>query len=487
MPIDSRPTRLSLAITFVAALVWLATVVAWLGRAQPLEMLGLTEPGASQLPLYVPVFAVAAVVALLWIRWGWRRDLRTRLATLSAALPVLWQAGVFAADELDFPAVRAGLANLGMALVFCAGLGWVIWYGEREWHRIQRERRDQPRPAKRIWNLFDPDAWYLGRSNKKLSQSLWMLLSYSLMFFLLTLLAGQIGGCREIYEMPAGGGQEEQIAQVVKIQKVIKKKFIINPFSSIIFKPPPIDDVKLQLTEVTAHQYKIGQGQGDGAGFSGGTSRGKVRFIRLEYSGGDWSQDFGVGADLNMLIQYGVRTGQQVAETTESRTVAALANFPAGKSPPLMYITGQKNITLSKSEIKILREYLLDKHGMLFADNGGSSGWHSQLFTMMRQVVPELEPVKIPLDDVIHRIPYQIPFLPYVAPHGGRDAWGWKHNGRWICYYHPGDIGDAWSDGHSGVKTDVWEACYQLGTNVIFYAHAEYNKWLTAQQQQKKN
>ena len=57
------------------------------------------------------------------------------------------------------------------------------------------------------WNLFDPDAWYLGRSNKKLSQSLWMLLSYSLMFFLLTLLAGQIGGCREIYEMPAGGGK----------------------------------------------------------------------------------------------------------------------------------------------------------------------------------------------------------------------------------------------------------------------------------------
>ena len=84
----------------------------------------------------------------------------------------------------------------------------------------------------------------------------------------------------------------------------------------------------------------------------------------------------------------------------------------------------------------------------------------------------------MPLDDVIHRIPYQIPFLPYVAPHGGKDAWGWKVDGRWVCYYHPGDIGDAWSDGHSGVPPEIYEYCYQLGTNVIFYAHVEYNKWL---------
>ena len=29
-------------------------------------------------------------------------------------------------------------------------------------------------------------------------------------------------------------------------------------------------------------------------------------------------------------------------------------------------------------------------------------------------------------------------------------------------------------------KSDVWEACYQLGVNVMFYAHAEYSKWLEA-------
>jgi len=477
-------------MSLLAALVWAAVALLWLGKSLPpvIELDEFGVPGKIIVTevFFAITFAIAALIGLAWIRWGWRRGLPTRLATLSLGFPPIWQASVYAADKFDFPSLRAGLANWGLAAIFCTGLAWIVWYVERRWYQVVRERRTAPvdRTAGRIWNPIDPDAWYYGRRDK-LSQSLLVLLTYSLAFFLLTLLAGQVGGCREIYEMPAGGGKAETIAQTVKIQKVIKKKFIINPYSSISFRPPPIDDIKLQLTEVTAHQYKVGQGEGEGAGFSGGTSRGKVRFIRIEYIGGDWSQDFGIGADLNMLIQYNVRTGQQVAEQTESRTIPQLSNFPIGKSPPLLYITGQKNITVSKSEAKILREYLFDKHGMLFADNGGSQNWHNQFFSLMRQVAPEVEPVKVPLDDVIHRVPFAIPFLPFVAPHGGRDAWGWKVNGRWICYYHPGDIGDAWSDGHSGVKAEVWEACYQLGTNVIFYAHAEYNKWLVAQNQKK--
>ena len=183
------------------------------------------------------------------------------------------------------------------------------------------------------------------RLQPKTDQSLLALISYTLLFLLVALLFSQIGGCREIYEMPAGGGEQQQLAQVVKIKKVIRKKYIINPLSSIIFAVPPIDDVQLELTEITKHAYQIGQGEGKGAGFSGGTFRGKVRFIRLEYSGGDWDQDYGVGGDLNMLLEYGIRTQHKVAERTESRTIGQLANFPLGKSPPLVYMTGQKNIS----------------------------------------------------------------------------------------------------------------------------------------------
>ena len=48
-----------------------------------------------------------------------------------------------------------------------------------------------------------------------------------------------------------------------------------------------------------------------------------------------------------------------------------------------------------------------------------------------------------------------------------------------------GDIGDAWADGHAGVKPEIYEYCYQLGTNVINYAHAEYSKWLEARKEKK--
>ena len=141
-------------------------------------------------------------------------------------------------------------------------------------------------------------------------------------------------------------------------------------------------------------------------------------------------------------------------------------------------MTGQKNISMGNSEIATLKEFLIEKHGMLFADNGGSAHWGNQFKGLMSRVLENVAYIRVPLDHPIHRVPYPIPFLPYVAPHGGRDALAWVVNGRIAAYYHPGDIGDAWADDHAGVPTQIWEACYQLGTNVIFYAHAEYNKWL---------
>ena len=107
------------------------------------------------------------------------------------------------------------------------------------------------------------------------------------------------------------------------------------------------------------------------------------------------------------------------------------------------------------------------------------------VFQYDEKVLPKVRPVKVPLDHQVHQVPYVIPFLPYVAPHGGKDAFGWVVDSRLVAYYHPGDIGDAWADGHAGVRPEIAELCYQLGTNIIFYAHAEYNKWLD--RQNKKN
>ena len=416
-------------------------------------------------------FLSAVPVSIFWIH-RWRRGPRpTMLAVLSLSFLPAWQLAthlplLFSAYELS-----ASLAKAGTVTAFFIGLAWAVWWVDRETKRAGQAT------AGRVWNPFQLVAWYFGRRNRKLRQSLLTLLTYSCLFGVMFLILTRLSGC-SIYESPVGGGEEKQLRQVVKIQKVINKKYVINPYSSILFNPPPIDDVKLQVLEVTEHLYKIGQGQGAGAGFSAGTTRGKVRFIRLKYDGGDWQQDMARGSDLNLLTEYGVRLGHPVSDRPEPMAISRLKNFPARKSPPMVYMTGQQNIQLSAGEIKILRAYLLEKHGMLFGDNGGSSGWEGQFVSMMHKVLPRVEPISVYLDHPIHRVPYPLPRLPYVARHGRSNALGWVVDGRLVAYYHPGDIGDAWADGHSGVPREIWESCYQLGINVIYYAHAEYNKWL---------
>jgi hypothetical protein len=480
----------------IPSLIWLFFVLEWLWAHYVADGLRWI------------VFSLGCIAAVAMVLLAWTRSYPQRVQAIVASLAVvvIWPLPVFIADYFAAGDLARTFANVGMGIVFLMGLAWTVWGVERgsRYYLAQRQSYaphaaslsddDELAPSalalnagaaalpapSDIWNPVDLEAWYYGRKKAKLNQSVTTILLYTLAFFLLVLIVNRLGGCEEIYEMPAGGGEEKPKVQVVKIQKVIRRKFVINPFSAVVFNPPPIEEVQLNLQELTKHEYQIGQGKGTGAGFSGGTNRGKVRFIRLEYRGGDWDQDFGVGADLNMLLRYGVETGHSVAEKTESRTIEELGRFAMGKSPPMVYMTGERSIDLSKREVEILREYLLDKHGMIFGDNGGSGQFHGQFFSMMNKVLDGtgVYPVKVPLDDVIHRIPFTLPFLPYVAPHGGKEAWGWYKDGRWLAYYHPGDIGDAWADGHAGVKREIYEACYQLGVNVIFYAHAEYNKWL---------
>ena len=468
----------------LGAVVWLLSVLAWRTLTPFPTLWGWLVFGAS-----LPIGAY-----YLWQRRAQRSEASFwGVATL--VYVTWWQFTVFALDAIVWDTARVTVARAGLAGLFMLGLLWLVYLLERGsefYQRVAVQATQHPTKVdsqQTVWNPLDLRAWYYGRQlgtrNRKLDQSLLGFLTYVAMFVLAITMFGQLRGCREIYESPAGGGEQKTVAQVVRVQKVIRKKFVVNPYSAIIFEVPPIDEVKLQLNEITEHAYTKGYGEGAGAGFAGGTQRGKVRFIRLEYAGGDWDQDYGIGGDLNMLIQYGIRTQHKVADKTESRQILQLRNFPIGKSPPLVYMTGQRNLSVSANEVKVLREFITDKHGMIFCDNGGSRHFHNQFLAVMNRVLPDVRPVPIPLDDVIHRVPFQIPFLPYVAPHGGKEALGWYQDGRWLAYYHPGDIGDAWSDGHAGVDPEVWEACYQLGTNVIFYAHVEYAKWAEAQKQGK--
>ncbi|MEI8380618.1 MAG: DUF4159 domain-containing protein [Planctomycetota bacterium] len=468
-------------------LVWVIALVVWrIGDLLPAWLLAIP-------------FLPSAGFGVAWLLWLRKRPETTgKEWTIAGTLlyPFWWQLSVFLAELVGLHELRQGFTTTGMFGLFLIGLGWLVWWVERGSRRIEQARLDEllshgpllisPSSAageldrkkrRRGWNPLDPNAWYYGSGSRKLKQSMLALMTYTLGFWLTVTLISQVGGCRQIYEMPAGGGQQKTIAQTVKIQKVVRKKYVVNPYSSIKFSVPPIDEIKLQLQEVTAHQYVVGYGEGTGAGFAGGTQRGKVRLIRLDYDGGDWNLNFGIGGDNNMLMEYGLLTQQKVADKSEAIRISQLASFPKDKSPPLVFLTGQGSISVSNNDIKVLREYLIDKHGLLFA-SAGSAHFHNQFIALMNRVLPEVRPVPVPLDDSIHRVPFAIPSIPYVVPHGGKEPLGWSTDGRWLVYYHPGDISDAWADGHSGVSSDIYNGCYQLGANVINYGHVEYSKWL---------
>jgi hypothetical protein len=239
------------------------------------------------------------------------------------------------------------------------------------------------------------------------------------------------------------------------------------------------------VDEVTENIYATtaggGMGSGKGAGkggWPGGMENAKVRFLRLEYAGGEWDNNMGMNADFNLLIQLHKITTLNIADSTEHVTISELKHFPPGKAPPFVYLTGRGAIQVSSQEVKILRWYCLEEGGMIFADHGG--GFFDEGFrNLMARVFPPdvgASPlVDIPSDDDIYRIPFIFPNgAPPLWHHTGTRALGIKYNGRWVVFYHPGDIGDAWKEGHSGASDQIAAEAFKMGINVINYAFTQY-------------
>ncbi|MBM3982537.1 MAG: DUF4159 domain-containing protein [Planctomycetes bacterium] len=330
--------------------------------------------------------------------------------------------------------------------------------------------------------------------SQRVRQSLSMVAVYSLLFGLLYVLMhleSRASGEQE-YDLPPGGGNDSPQAMSVKVQKVIRKKFVINPYSNVSFAaPPPIDSIDVKLNEETANRYQVGmgdgglgQGDGDGGGFGSGKDGGKIRFIRLRHSDKSWDKNFGIGGDKNLLTELVVRFPKmngKVAEETESMDVATLGTFKQKASPPLVYIGGAGTFAPSAADKRVLKAYITERHGMILGDTLGNGGFHGNFIAAMNEITGTTA-VTIPRDDLIHRRPFDIPQLPIVVAHGGTSPLGWKIDGRWAVYYHPGALSDAWRDDRAGIKKAIADQCYLLGINIIYYAHREHNEWRRSQQ-----
>ena len=161
------------------------------------------------------------------------------------------------------------------------------------------------------------------------------------------------------------------------------------------------------------------------------------------------------------------------------RTSGRLPNTRRTRSTHLLHLDVRRRVPItvrvSTTDAKILREYCL-KGGMLIGD-AGSARFHQSFTHLMRQVFPDKPLIDIADDDMIYQLPYSFPDgAPAFWHHGGRRALGVKHEGRWVVFYHPGDMNDAWkSAGFTDVKPEMREAAMNLGVNLIYYAFTQWD------------
>jgi hypothetical protein len=298
-----------------------------------------------------------------------------------------------------------------------------------------------------------------------------------------------LGGCVEAYRVPKGSGNPVvAMVKMVKPKKKKKKTLSLRPNSAIIFEMPDLDHTEVdemieKQTQVTyeasanAKAGKMGKGGGTKGGWPEGMDDYKIRFIRLEHGGAGWDDGMNqTGADINFLRAFAQATGfKKIARKGESHSIALLRKYPTDGFPPFVYLTGNGDMgRVSSNDMKILREYCLNG-GMLIAD-AGSARFHGSFTHFIRQVFPDKPLLDIADDDMIYQLPYGFPDgAPAFWHHGGRRALGIKHEGRWIVFYHPGDMNDAWkSPGYTDVTPEMRDAAMNLGINLVYYA---FNQW----------
>ena len=351
------------------------------------------------------------------------------------------------------------------------------------------------------WNPLRVEAWYWGRHDPIMRQGLTFGLAIHALLIFLPLLWMSLARQQASYALPkgsgtasVGGGEEVLVRPVKKQPKKNRRKFAVNPNSSIIFYSPDIDSDSKVLEiaqEETARTYvatggkgggkwggkgggRLGKGGGTQGGWPEGMEGAKVRFIRLQYRGGDWDYRTGSDADFNMMRAFAEITGLPGRVVAENIPIDALKHFPKNHAPPFVYITGTKGLEISPAEAKILRWYLLEEGGMLFADSG-SLMFDNAFRAALRQACPELELGRHPQRR--HHLPAALRVSQRRAaavPPRRRAGMGLKHNDRWVVFYHPGDLGDAWRNDHAGMQDAVALRAFKLGVNIMNYAFNMY-------------
>lgn len=403
-------------------------------------------------------------------------------------------------EPIEFRQTRAHLTPTTVS-------GWTVYVPPTRWKRLVEDLRTGGK---------DP----IFRRNMIIS----FLVHFTIIFG--PYLLGLFGGVTD-YLVPKGSGVADpagmQVQKPVEVKIKAKKqkprrKFVFRSNSAILFHAPDImdsgvlkevskeseltyeskgataQDIVAQATNESAGGIvkggtgksigKMGRGGGKRGGWPDGAENAVVRFIRLDHGGPGWDDGMqsNRASDINFLKQFHEATDFKVAPRSESHAIRLLKDYRKGYAPPFVYITGTGAINASSNDVKILRDYLLDG-GMLFADCGAPA-FDSSFKALMSQVFPDKLIVTIADDDVLFQEPYVLPNgAPPIYHHAGTKAKGIKHRDRWVVFYHPGDLKDAFRIGNSGLSKNIIDEAYHMGTNVIYYAFTHY---LEATRQDRK-
>ncbi|NNC86977.1 MAG: DUF4159 domain-containing protein [Akkermansiaceae bacterium] len=454
--------------TCFAAIGWTGVLCAAAG------ILGLLRSRATYHLLRLAMFAVPLVMAVfVWLVWqgvfaisGGEVEIRGAAQDRATILKLWW--------SISWP-----------ALAVAAYAIWLqVMLRSRSVYAAFTRERGEPMRGDRILE----DLRTHGRDPRQRRSFYASALTHLVILVLIPWLLS-LGGCVEAYKVPKGSGNPVvAMVKVVKPKKKEKKTLTLRPNSAIIFDQPDLDDTEVDkvMEEKTELPYaadpnamagNIGKGGGSKGGWPEGMDDYKIRFIRLDHGGEGWDDGMHqTAADINFLRAFAQATGfKKIARKGESHSIALLRKYPDDGFPPFVYLTGNGSMgRVSTADAKILRDYCL-KGGMLIGD-AGSVRFHQSFLHFMRQVFPDKPLIDIADDDMIFQLPYSFPDgAPAFWHHGGRRPLGIKHEGRWVVFYHPGDMNDAWkSQGYTDVTPEMRDAAMNLGVNLVYYA---FNQW----------
>ena len=219
---------------------------------------------------------------------------------------------------------------------------------------------------------------------------------------------------------------------------------------------------------------------------SGDPDATEFTFLRLVYSGNGWmGRSWAIDypkADLQFIYGLGKLTDFGFVNPQQK---ALPILDPDLFHYPFVYAVEVGNMRLSDREVQQLREYLLRGGFLVVDDFHGEYEWQN-FYAQIKQVLPEYEPIDLPLSHPIFHCYYdireliQVPGLQFV--YSGRT---WEKGGVQAHYRgiqdntgrlmvminHNVDLGDAWEWAEAEeYPREYANLAFQLGINYIIYS-----------------